>query len=127
MRPLLKVDSKGYCVMSFESDSLYSQFDEYEAPQPTTTSNIGQHANRKDMTKPYVNVAPKHVQEAMASEQKDESSNGFWRMFTKQIPKGTFEQSVNMAFGGKPEGEFNYMKEKQRYIDLYRKMMGELT
>ena len=104
--------------------SLYSQFDSHEAPQPKERA-VNWQANRENTSKPYVNNHPSHVKEAMRIEQKDESGLAFWRLFTQQNPKGSFEQSVNFAFGELKSG-FDFRAEKLRYITLYRELMKEL-
>ena len=69
---------------------------------------------------------PDHVKDAMNTEQKDESSMGFWRMFTNQNPKGSFEQSVNIRFGGREAIGELFREKKAEYITLYRQIMGEM-
>lgn len=96
--------------------------DNHEAPQQKERE-VGWQANREDMSKPYVNrEPPRH--EAMEIEQKDESSAGYWRMFTNQIPKGSFEQSVNIRFGGREAIGGLFREKKIEYVKLYKSMMG---
>jgi hypothetical protein len=56
-------------------------------------------------------------------EQKDESSGGYWRLFTQQMPKGAFEQSVNIAFGGREAIGGLFREKKVEYVKLYKSMM----
>ena len=106
------------------SESFYSQFsDTHEAPQQKERE-AGWQANREDMSKPYVNTAPKV--NPVEVEQKDESSIAFWRMFTGQIPKGAFEQSVNIRFGGREAIGELFREKKIEYVKLYKKLMGEI-
>ena len=97
--------------------------DTHEAPQ-SKEREAGWQANRDDMSKPYVNQMPNHVKEAMTIEQKDHSYYEFDNLVFGRIPKDSFGQSVNMAFGELAEG-FDFRAEKKRYIALYRKIMGD--
>jgi hypothetical protein len=93
---------------------------DYQAPEVEC-----KFANRPDMTKPYVNREAPNV-EPVEIEQKDESAMGYWRMFTRQIPKGSFEQSVNIAFGGREAIGGLFREKKVEYVTLYKKLMEEL-
>jgi hypothetical protein len=108
-------------------DSFYSQFGDGaapEAPQPRERV-AGQFANREDLSTPYVNRdAPKC--NPVEIEQKDESKLAYWRMFTNQMPKGSFEQSVNIAFGGREAIGGLFREKKVEYVTLYKKLMEEL-
>jgi len=111
-----------------DSSSMYdfmsSDHEAPEAPQPRERV-AGQFANREDLSTPYVNrEAPKVI--PVELEQKDESSISYWRMFTRQIPKGSFEQSVNLAFGGREAIGGLFREKKIEYVKLYKSMMGDL-
>lgn len=101
-------------------DSFYSQFGGNEAPEVEC-----KFANRPDMTKPYVNREAPNI-EPVEIEQKDESKMAYWRMFTQQMPKGSFEQSVNIKFGGRESIGGLFKEKKIEYVKLYKKLMGEL-
>lgn len=60
------------------------------------------------------------------TEQKDESGMAFWRMFTQQIPKGAFEQSVNIRFGGREAIGVEFKSKKIEYVKLYKSILEEL-
>lgn len=114
-----------------ESGSLYDFVgDDYQAPieQPKPRERtVGQFANRTDMSTPYVNKEmPQHVTEAMTVVQEDNSRMAWWRLFTGQIPKCSFERDVNDKFGGRPPGEFNYKEKQAQYISFYKESMKNL-
>lgn len=115
------------------SDSFYDQFGGGDSPvieqppieQKPRERTAGQFANRADMSKPYVNKAPDHSAHYDRKEQANESKGAYWRMHTKQIPKGEFEQSVNNRFGGKDEIGEDYRGKMPSYVALYKKMMEQ--
>jgi len=97
--------------------------DNHEAPQQKERE-VNWQANRDDMSKPYVNTAPKV--NPVEIEQKDESNMGYWRMFTNQMPKGAFEQSVNIRFGGREAIGGLFREKKVEYVKLYKQLLGEM-
>jgi hypothetical protein len=98
--------------------------DDHEAP-PQRERTVGQFANRENMSEPYVNREAPKVN-PVEVEQKDESSIAFWRMFTGQMPKGAFEQSVNIKFGGREAIGELFREKKIEYVKLYKQIMGEI-
>lgn len=98
--------------------------DGQEAPfEPTTNRTLGQHANRRDNTKPYVgrDEALKRAREAPTGERKDNSYYGYWRLFKKAQPLDEFEQSVNIAFANVSHDSF--IDGREKYKELYKSMM----
>jgi hypothetical protein len=112
-------------IKAEQGGSFYDGFAGNEAPTQPSRREEGWQANRENMSEPYVNRdTPKH--EPVEIEQKDESKLAYWRMFTNQMPKGSFEQSVNIAFGGREAIGGLFREKKVEYITLYKKLMEEL-
>ena len=99
-------------------------FDKHEAPQPKERA-VNWQANRDNTSEPYINREAPKVN-PVEVEQKDESSVAYWRLFTRQMPKGAFEQSVNLAFGGREAIGCLFREKKIEYVKLYKKLLGEI-
>ncbi len=106
-------------------DSFYSQFGDTAPPAQPKEREVGRFANRKDLSKPYVNRMPNHVKEAMTIEQENFSYYEFDNLAFNRNPRDAFGAKVNQAFG-KLEKGFDFREEKQRYIQLYKTMMEAL-
>lgn len=125
--------------MSFENDSVYGFMDnDYQAPtmenydgepieqKPPRERTVNQFANRAPDDNKYNNkTTPVHAKESLRVEQKNESDIAYWRMFTRQIPKGEFENSVNVRFGGRDAISPDFRGKKIEYVELYKSTLGE--
>ena len=106
-----------------DNGSLYDQFSENEAPTFNTETP---HANRKNMSEPYINNNPK-VREAMQTVQKDLSYYAWWRFISHRQPHNEFEQSVNIEFranNGTVDGK-NFDDMRAKYIATYKRMLNK--
>ena len=111
-----------------QGGSFYDDFADNEAPvieQKPLVREVGWQSPKK-VNERYRDSLPDHVKDSMRSEQKDESSAGYWRMFTAQNPDGSFEQSVNLRFGGREAIGGMFREKKIEYVNLYREMMGSM-
>lgn len=84
-------------------------------------------ANREPGDNKYNNKdLPRHVQDAIApGEQKNNSVMAFWRLFTQQKAVDTFEDSVNLRFGGRDAIGALFREKKIEYVTLYKQIMNE--
>jgi len=103
------------------SDSFYSQFDGFEAPQTQTP-----HANRQDMHKPYDNgTFSQKAKDAMTeSEPKTCANVSWWRWFTRQQDNNVIALKINRGFNRNNLCGDNYAQEKARYISEYNNELG---
>ena len=66
---------------------------------------------------------PGHVKDAMTVTQTDQSYYAFQRFAFGHPVRDNFEQQVNARFG-KLEKDFDFRLERERYMKLYRELMG---
>ena len=107
-----------------DSGSLYDQFSNHEA-EPLPVREVGRFANRQDNTQPYVGRLNEPKKVVSNAQEKDLSYYAWNRRIRFAQPISSFEQSVNIAFKGVITGE-NFDDMRDKYVKLYRKMMGEL-
>ena len=98
--------------MNFENDSVYGFMDDdYSAPVAEQAEPLVREVNWQSSNNERFKRAP----DTNEPEQKDESNMAYWRMFTHQMPKGSFEQSVSIKFGGR-EAIGERFREKKFYM-----------
>jgi hypothetical protein len=106
-----------------DNGSLYDQFIGHSAPAIEQKAPLEREVNwQASNNERFKREIPNPVE----TEQKDESGMAFWRMFTQQIPKGSFEQSVNIRFGGREAIGEQFREKKIEYVKLYKSIMGEV-
>lgn len=109
------------------TESFYDQFAGSEAPVTEPVKKVREvNWQSSDNFKREEALKQKHAKEAMTIDQPDNSKMAWWRLFTGQIPKCSFERDVNSKFGGKPQGEFNYTEKQAQYISFYKQAMEDL-
>ena len=111
--------------MNDTGGSFYDNFGSHEAPKQPKEREPGWQANRENMSDPYVSKdLPRHVIESMQTAQENHSDAAYWRLFTSQMPKDTFKNSVNSRFGGREAIGVDFRGNKPVYINLYKSLMG---
>lgn len=77
----------------------------------------------------YRENLPDHIKDAMTITQADHSYYAFTRFALNHPVRDNFESAVNKAYKeevGELQKGFNFPVEREKYINFYRKMMGEL-
>lgn len=99
------------------TDSLYSQFEGYEAPVQEFETP---HANRQDMRKPYDNGFKKKVDNAVTESKPITGAlHEFWLWFSRQQTKNVIAMRINTKFNRNMLTGDNYDSERSRYVELY--------
>ena len=112
--------------MSMENDqgSFYDGFAGHEVEMPRTTSNVGEHANRADISKPY--VSNKYPEREIDNTPKTCHNVSWWRFFTGQQDNNIIANQANRNFTKSDINGDNYESEKQRYFKEYADILNKL-
>ena len=112
-------------MLKNESESLYDQFPDCEAPVSRRQQNW-QAAPKKQAkaNEAYKVVLPPHVAEAMTVHQKDNGYYEFQKFAFGHPPIDSFGGQVNKAFGAIDRAA-SFIDERERYRSLYKRMMNE--
>lgn len=100
--------------------------DSYEAPlMPQKPVSETPHANRQDLSKPYVGRHEESKQESSSNwvAEKTNAAVEFWKFFTRQITSNCTAQTVNRSFTRNEINGDNYEQQKAKYIRLYNEQV----
>ena len=101
--------------------------DSYEAPLiPQKPIRDTPHANRQDLSEPYVgrHEESKQSKSSSGTTEKTSAAVEFWKFFTRQITSNCTAQSVNRSFTRNEITGDNFQQQKEKYTRLYNEQVN---